>query len=111
MEHYYLNYKDNVCIGSSRAILINDEIECREVTKQEYEEYQGQQEEKRQKIEKITNQIKDKKELLQNYKEDIEQVELFDMKREDYENKKELCKNLVLELRELEKELRDKFGG
>lgn len=108
MEHYYLNYKDNNCIGSSRARLINNEIECREVSKQEYEEYQSQQEIKRQEIENLTNQIKDKKELLQKYKEDIEQVELFDMEREDYENKKELCKNIVLELRELEKELRGK---
>lgn len=47
--------------------------------------------------------IKEKKQLLSKYKEDVEQVELFGMVRSDYEEKKKLCEKLVLELRELEK--------
>ena len=47
--------------------------------------------------------IKEKKQLLSKYKEDVEQVELFGMVRSDYEEKKKQCKKLVLELRELEK--------
>lgn len=47
--------------------------------------------------------IVQKKKLLMKYREDVEQVDLFGMQRDDYEEKKLLCKNLVLELRELEK--------
>lgn len=47
--------------------------------------------------------IKEKKQLLSKYKEDVEQVELFGMIRADYEEKKKQCEKLVLELRELEK--------
>ena len=50
-------------------------------------------------------QIAIKKQMLQKYKEDVEQVELFGMQRDDYEQKKEKCKNIVLELRELESQL------
>lgn len=48
-------------------------------------------------------QITDKKALLAKYKEDVEQVELFGMERADYQEKKEACANLIIELRELEK--------
>lgn len=48
-------------------------------------------------------EIATKKALLNKYREDVEQVDLFDMKRDDYEEKKLLCRQLVLELRELEK--------
>jgi len=57
--------------------------------------------------EELINQITVKKRLLQKYKEDIEQVELFGMQREDYEQKKELCKNIIVELRQLEKQLKE----
>lgn len=55
----------------------------------------------------LRSQITMKKQLLQKYKEDVEQVELFGMQREDYEEKKELCKKIVLELRQLEAQLVD----
>jgi len=48
-------------------------------------------------------QISEKKYLLEKYKEDVEQVELFGMERADYEEKKKTCANLIIELRELEK--------
>lgn len=43
------------------------------------------------------------KERLQKYKEDVEQVELFGMQRDDYAEKKQLCASIILQLRELEK--------
>lgn len=49
--------------------------------------------------------ISNLKNRLEKYKQDIEQVELFDMEREDYEAKKQMCKAIVLELRALEKEV------
>lgn len=49
--------------------------------------------------------IAEKKKLLTKYREDVEQVDLFGMQRDDYEEKKLACKNLVLELRELEAQL------
>lgn len=49
------------------------------------------------------NRIYELKQLLQKYKEDVEQVELFGMERADYEEKKLACSNMILELRELEK--------
>ena len=52
-------------------------------------------------------QIEQLKGQLQKYKEDVEQVELFGMQREDYEQKKELCKNIVLQSRELEAQIKD----
>jgi len=58
--------------------------------------------------EELINQITVKKRLLQKYKEDIEQVELFGMQRDDYEQKKELCKQIILELRQLELQLNQK---
>lgn len=50
--------------------------------------------------------IIEKKQLLQKYKEDVEQVDLFGMERADYQEKKTACANLVLELRELESSLK-----
>lgn len=55
---------------------------------------------------KKRNEIKKLKEQIAKYKEDVEQVELFGMDRADYAEKKELCKNIVLRLRELENELK-----
>ncbi len=47
--------------------------------------------------------IAEKKALLNKYREDVEQVDLFGMERADYEEKKLACKTLVEELRVLEK--------
>lgn len=56
------------------------------------------------KIEKsIEDQIIEKKTLLEKYKEDVEQVELFGMDRPDYIEKKQMCRQLILDLRQLEK--------
>ena len=47
--------------------------------------------------------IAEKKALLNKYREDVEQVDLFGMERADYAEKKLACKTLVEELRVLEK--------
>ena len=47
------------------------------------------------------------KQQLQKYKEDVEQVELFEMERADYEEKKQACVDIIEELRELEAQLKD----
>ena len=52
---------------------------------------------------RIQAQIAEKKALLLKYREDVEQVDLFGMEREDYEEKKAACRTLVEELRVLEK--------
>lgn len=48
-------------------------------------------------------EIQDLKRTLEKYKEDVEQVELFGMERADYEEKKRLCAEMIIELRKLEK--------
>ena len=56
----------------------------------------------------IINKLKlidEKKALLNKYREDVEQVDLFGMSRDDYAQKKAACAQLVLELRELERGL------
>lgn len=62
-------------------------------------------EEQKAKIE-LAKTIREKKALLNKYREDVEQVDLFGMERADYEEKKILCKQLVYELRELEASLK-----
>lgn len=57
--------------------------------------------------ETVSMQIAQLKQQIAKYKEDVEQVELFGMQRDDYEQKKELCKNIILQLRELEKQLKE----
>ena len=54
----------------------------------------------------LAKTIREKKALLNKYREDVEQVDLFGMVRDDYAEKKELCKQLVYELRELEASFR-----
>lgn len=49
------------------------------------------------------------KQELEKYKEDVEQVELFGMDRDDYEQKKSRCAEIIIELRKLEKELEASF--
>ncbi len=41
---------------------------------------------------------------LEAYKYDIQQVDLFGMERDDYEEKKAMCREIIIQLRELEKE-------
>lgn len=55
----------------------------------------------------LINEIAELKSKLEKYKEDVEQVELFSMERTDYEQKKSECAEIILKLRELEKELKD----
>lgn len=55
----------------------------------------------------LKSQIINKKQTLQKYKEDVEQVELFGMQRADYEEKKALCVQIIEELRVLEAQLRE----
>lgn len=59
------------------------------------------------KIELIENEIYDLKCQLKKWKEDVEQVELFGMERADYEDKKTKCAEIIVKLRELEKELKE----
>ena len=54
--------------------------------------------------------IQDLKLELSKYKEDVEQVELFGMERTDYEYKKQKCKEIINELRELTKSLEEVDG-
>lgn len=54
----------------------------------------------------LEQQIFELKSLLAKYKEDVEQVELFDMERDDYEEKKKACSTLILQLREKETKLK-----
>lgn len=75
------------------------EEEFNELTKPKTPELTAEQ---KAKIE-LEKTIREKKALLNKYREDVEQVDLFGMEREDYEEKKILCKQLVYELRELEK--------
>lgn len=58
-------------------------------------------------LQEIGSRINELKHQILKYKEDVEQVELFGMQRDDYEEKKEMCKNIILELRELEAQLKE----
>ena len=49
------------------------------------------------------NEIEALKAMLRKYKEDVEQVELFGMQRDDLEYKKGQCASIIERLRELEK--------
>jgi hypothetical protein len=57
----------------------------------------------------IINKINSLKRELEKYKQDVEQVELFSMERTDYAIKKARCVEIILELRQLEKELKEKL--
>lgn len=52
----------------------------------------------------LLREIMEAKELLNKYREDVEQVDLFGMERADYNEKKNACIDLVQKLRQLEKE-------
>ena len=76
-----------------------------QITEEKFKELSNKRyeptEEQKAKIE-LSKTIREKKELLNKYREDVEQVDLFGMERADYAEKKELCKQLVYELREME---------
>ena len=76
-----------------------------QITEEEFNELSNKRyeptEEQKAKIE-LSETIREKKALLNKYREDVEQVDLFGMARNDYSEKKELCKQLVYELREME---------
>ena len=59
------------------------------------------------KIDLLYQELYEKKSLLEKYKEDVEQVELFEMERSDYNEKKKRCSNIVVRLREIEKEIKE----
>ena len=105
MERFYYKKKDNKGFLNLKSPLIDDEYI--QITKEEFCEltkrkvYVPTAEQKaaqaKQKL------IAEKKALLNKYREDVEQVDLFEMEREDYAEKKLACKTLVEELRVLEK--------
>lgn len=98
MKRYYYK-KDNAYYN----LLEPAEIEgVEEITETEFNEHQEALYHNPYK-EKF-NRIHDLKAQLKKCKEDVEQVDLFGMQRADYEEKKALCAQLILELRELEKE-------
>ena len=76
-----------------------------QITEEEFNELSNKRyeptEEQKAKME-LAKTIQEKKALLNKCREDVEQVDLFGMERADYAEKKELCKQLVYELREME---------
>ena len=105
MQRFYYKNKNNTGFLNLKSPL-NDENYI-QITEEEFNEltkpkvYVPTAEEKA-KVE-LSKTIREKKALLNKYREDVEQVDLFGMVRDDYSEKKELCKQLVYELRELEK--------
>ena len=102
MRYYYKNKNNTGFLNLKSAI--NDENYI-QITEEEFKELTKPKEptaEQKAKTE-LAKTIREKKALLNKYREDVEQVDLFGMVRNDYSEKKELCKQLVYELRELEK--------
>lgn len=103
MRFYYKN-KTNTGFLNLKSPLVDENYI--QITEEEFNEltkpktYEPTEEQKA-KIE-LSKTILEKKALLNKYREDVEQVDLFGMERADYEEKKELCKQLVYELREME---------
>lgn len=102
MQRFYYKSKDNTGFLNLKSPLVDENYI--QITKEEFNELTKPKEptaEEKAKIE-LEKIIREKKALLNKYREDVEQVDLFGMVRDDYEEKKELCKQLVYELRELE---------
>ena len=103
MRYYYKN-NDNTSFLNLKSPLVDErymqitEEEFNELSKPKIPELTAEQ---KAKVE-LSKTIREKKALLNKYREDVEQVDLFGMERADYAEKKELCKQLVYELRELE---------
>ena len=103
MERFYYKSKDNTGFLNLKSPL--NDVNYIQITEEEFNELTKPKEptaEQKAKME-LTKTIREKKALLNKYREDVEQVDLFGMERADYAEKKELCKQLVYELRELEK--------
>ncbi len=105
MERFYYKSKEGNGFLNLKSPIVDENYI--QITKEEFEELTKQKEyvpteEEIAKME-LAKTIREKKALLNKYREDVEQVDLFGMEREDYAEKKELCKQLVYELRELEK--------
>ena len=102
MRYYYKDNKGNLCSLKSECLQDGytkiTEKEFNELTKPKVYELTAEQKAKME----LAKTIREKKALLNKYREDVEQVDLFGMERADYAEKKELCKQLVYELRELE---------
>ena len=103
---FYYKKKDGTGFASLKSPITDDENYI-QITEEEFNELSKPKiheptEEQKAKME-LAKTIQEKKALLNKYREDVEQVDLFGMVRDDYEEKKELCKQLVYELRELEK--------
>lgn len=104
MERFYYKSKDNTGFLNLKSAITDEnyiqitEEEFNNLTKPKVYELTA---EEKAKIE-LEKTIREKKALLNKYREDVEQVDLFGMERADYAEKKELCKQLVYELRELE---------
>lgn len=102
---FYYKSKDNTGFLNLKSPLADDnyiqitEEEFNQLTKPKVYEPTAEQKAKAE----LAKTIREKKALLNKYREDVEQVDLFGMVRDDYEEKKELCKQLIYELRELEK--------
>ena len=104
MQRFYYKNKDNTGFLNLKSPL-NDENYI-QITEEEFNELTKPKipeltEEQKAKME-LAKTIREKKALLNKYREDVEQVDLFGMVRDDYEEKKILCKQLVYELREME---------
>ena len=105
MQRFYYKNKDNTGFLNLKSPLVDENYI--QITKEEFEELSKPKipeltAEQKAKAE-LAKTIREKKALLNKYREDVEQVDLFGMVRNDYSEKKELCKRLVYELRELEK--------
>lgn len=105
MERFYYKSKEGKGFLNLKSPLLDKNYI--QITKEEFEELTKPKvyvptAEQKAKVE-LAKTIREKKALLNKYREDVEQVDLFGMVRDDYSEKKELCKQLVYELRELEK--------
>lgn len=103
MERFYYKNKDNTGFLNLKSALIDENYI--QITKEEFEELTKPKEPTAEQKAAQAKQklIAEKKALLNKYREDVEQVDLFGMEREDYAEKKLACKTLVEELRVLEK--------
>lgn len=112
MERFYYKAKNNTGFLNLKTRLDKEQLnEYEEITQEEFEELTkppvftptAEQKAAAEKAQLIA----EKKVLLNKYREDVEQVSLFGMERDDYEEKKVLCKTLVEELRVLEQEVKN----
>lgn len=123
MEKVFYNNQGWVCQRYPYDLPIENENLYIEVSKQEYEQTmssnvgmawrvvkgkleQAVYDNKDYSKSQIEQEIATLKNEIARIKEDVEQVELFGMEREDFETKKQRCAEIVLRLRVLEAQLR-----